>query len=507
MKCPKCQMELPEGKLYCEKCGNEIQIVPDFEPEIEGSIHETISSMVEDLREKPEMEEPEILRTQEFHIHRDDEYEEEHRDIQEHHDFQEDYERPDLFGIIWKFFLRSRVARILLASAIMITVAVLIILALNKREPETFDDFYQKAIAYEEAGNYTDAISMMEKALILDPDQAEAHLLLGDYYLKNGDDSSALLIYESLMKNSSVSEKAMIQIAEYYISTESYEELNDFLLTCDNENVQNSYQSYMAMQPVFSLEGGTYNEVSPLKITANSAGIIYYTLDGSEPNEGSNIYTAPIMLEFGTYTVKAFFINGNGIKSETTTAQYVIDVTVPAAPIVNIESGSYEQPSMIEVEVPKYCTVYYTLDGTTPTKDSIQYVRPIPMPLGTSSYQFVTFSQENVPGEVTKRDFNLQLNARFSSDEAVLITLQNLINTGVLTDMAGHVQGMSGRNVYYCSSAFMENEVIYYLVTEYYEDLTGNWYSTGNRYAVDISTGILYRVELNEDNYIHVISF
>lgn len=496
MKCPKCQMELPEGKLYCEKCGNEVQIVPDFEPEIEGSIHETLSSMAEGLRE-----EPELLNTQEFDIHTADEYQ------QEHHDFQDENERPDLFGVLWNFFLKNRVARIILAMAIILTIAILLILSLQKDVPETFDDYYKQALAYAETSNYSDAITAMEKALILDPNQAEAHLILGDYYLESGDASSALLIYESLMKNNIVSEEAMIRIAEYYISMESYEELNDFLLTCENENVQNTYQSYMAMEPIFSLNAGTYNEVSPLKITANSAGIIYYTLDGSEPNEGSNIYTAPIMLEFGTYTVKAFFINENGIKSATTTAQYIIDVTVPLAPVVNIESGSFEQPSMIEVEVPKYSTVYYTIDGTMPTNESTQYVRPIPMPLGKSSYQFVTYSQENVPGEVTKRDFDLQLSARFSSDEAVLITLQNLINSGILTDMAGHVEGMSGRNVYYCSSAFTENEVTYYLVTEYYEDLTGNWYSTGSRYAVDISTGIIYRVELNEEDYIHVISF
>ena len=34
MKCPKCGNELEEGKLLCEKCGEEIQIVPDFENEI-----------------------------------------------------------------------------------------------------------------------------------------------------------------------------------------------------------------------------------------------------------------------------------------------------------------------------------------------------------------------------------------------------------------------------------------------------------------------------------------
>ena len=49
MKCPNCGEELKEGFLYCEKCGEEIRIVPDFEPEIENSIIETLSAVVEEM--------------------------------------------------------------------------------------------------------------------------------------------------------------------------------------------------------------------------------------------------------------------------------------------------------------------------------------------------------------------------------------------------------------------------------------------------------------------------
>ena len=49
MKCPNCGEELKQGYLYCEKCGGEIHIVPDFEPEIENSIIETLSAVAEDV--------------------------------------------------------------------------------------------------------------------------------------------------------------------------------------------------------------------------------------------------------------------------------------------------------------------------------------------------------------------------------------------------------------------------------------------------------------------------
>ena len=45
MKCPNCGCEMEYGYLYCAQCGMEIQIVPDFEPEIENSITETLSTL------------------------------------------------------------------------------------------------------------------------------------------------------------------------------------------------------------------------------------------------------------------------------------------------------------------------------------------------------------------------------------------------------------------------------------------------------------------------------
>ena len=51
MKCPKCNQELKEGQLYCEACGEEIKMVPEFEPEIENSIEETLLNMADMINE------------------------------------------------------------------------------------------------------------------------------------------------------------------------------------------------------------------------------------------------------------------------------------------------------------------------------------------------------------------------------------------------------------------------------------------------------------------------
>ena len=52
MVCPECGREIPEGHLYCDTCGTEVRIVPDFEPEVENSITESLSSVAETLTEE-----------------------------------------------------------------------------------------------------------------------------------------------------------------------------------------------------------------------------------------------------------------------------------------------------------------------------------------------------------------------------------------------------------------------------------------------------------------------
>ena len=49
MKCPNCGAEMKEGTLYCEHCGEDIHIVPDFEPEIEYNIEQTLNDIAKEM--------------------------------------------------------------------------------------------------------------------------------------------------------------------------------------------------------------------------------------------------------------------------------------------------------------------------------------------------------------------------------------------------------------------------------------------------------------------------
>ena len=110
-------------------------------------------------------------------------------------------------------------------------------------------------------------------------------------------------------------ESAYGKLIAIYAAREDYKTINDLLLNCGNVNIMSKYQSYMAMEPEFSLQEGYYTSIQPLKLTTFGSGKIYYTMDGSEPGETQFCCIRHLsLLESGDYCIKAVYINENGIE-------------------------------------------------------------------------------------------------------------------------------------------------------------------------------------------------
>ena len=216
-------------------------------------------------------------------------------------------------------------------------------------------------------------------------------------------------------------------MASYPVSEDIYrklisllEERNDFvgisqLLEDCNDEVKNTFQKYLASPPEFSMTEGTYYEIVPLKLLSSTTGDIYYTLDGKKPDLTSSLYTSPIFLDAGKYTVSAIFVNDYGVISDSVTRQYYIDVTKPVGPEINLYSGDYDLPEMIMASsLNEEETIYYTLDGTEPSIDSFRYFGPIPMPLGESTFKFITCTEDGVYSDIIERVYRLNIKYHIS---------------------------------------------------------------------------------------------
>ncbi len=495
MKCPDCGCEILEGNLYCEKCGMEIRMVPDFEPEIENSITETLSTVAEEIEGSSLPEKNESQNMEQVPVKKDE--------------LKEKKVKKQKENFFWEEPRKNRMLVSLITfTAVLVTAAFVSVQMYHK-----YSASYQLEQAREYAGmqNYEKAVEYLEKAKELNADSADIFLLEFSYYYKMGQKQKAASVLLELLEKGHLEyeekEKAYENLIAVYAEEKRYEEINSLLEACDEEGIVNQFQKYMAKEPEFGYPSGSYDEVITLKLSANATGTIYYTLDGSEPDERSMIYKAPIFLESGSYQVTAVFENEYGIQSEIARNWYVINLMEPDPPKLSLSSGDYRVPTMIEVSVPQMGTVYYTSDGTNPSVYSLKYTGPIPMPLGKSNFKFVTISDEGVSSEVVSRSFDLTLETDITVEKAVNNVILALYNRKVLTDLQGHSIGVMGKYVFdFDSIVEIPNLGYYYVLNEYVEDDNGNRAKTERLYAVEVYTGAPNRLVYDEKGQMGLIS-
>ena len=122
-----------------------------------------------------------------------------------------------------------------------------------------------------------------------------------------------------------------------------------------------------------------------MELTTENSGKIYYTLDGSIPDESSSLYSEPIKLVEGTTVIRAFVIDSDGNFSDVSSKVYVLEFGAPDPPVIIPDSGDYEGEKYVRIIVPDGCMAYYTLDGSDPTESSELYTGEFLMPTGTTT--------------------------------------------------------------------------------------------------------------------------
>ena len=48
MQCPNCGAEIPNDKLICEACGAELEIISDFELDVESEMRDTLNNIAKE---------------------------------------------------------------------------------------------------------------------------------------------------------------------------------------------------------------------------------------------------------------------------------------------------------------------------------------------------------------------------------------------------------------------------------------------------------------------------
>ncbi|WP_052573669.1 chitobiase/beta-hexosaminidase C-terminal domain-containing protein [Haloferula sp. BvORR071] len=130
-------------------------------------------------------------------------------------------------------------------------------------------------------------------------------------------------------------------------------------------------------RPVFIPAGGTFGSPQQVALTCSTSGAtIYFTTDGSTPTTASTRYTGPFTVS-ATSTVKALATANSLDPSGVQVEDYRI-VNLVSTPVISPAGGLFStaQPATITSST-SGATIYYTLDGSTPTSASSAYTGPV----------------------------------------------------------------------------------------------------------------------------------
>ena len=470
MICEKCGEEFPNEYMYCPKCGHAIQIVPDFDLDLDESLQIAQSDVAGALSAL----------------------------------FTPDGTRKLTQDTITMPAVKEKLY--LIRRAIFITAVLLIIVAallMDRFGRESVEHDYLRLAeeAYSE-GNYEEAAVQYENAIEnWDGEFMEAlnamRIHYADALSMSGNILRAEEIYLTVINEDPSDMDAYRGLMDIYVSEKQIGRINELIGSATDPEIQAEFREYMAVKPEFSVDSGEFEEEFSLSLSVADGmeGDIYYTLfDSSEEVR----YTEPILISEGKTSVTAVFENKYGFRSEPETRTYQVVFEVPEAPEVSPAPGTYNEPKYISVKVPEGHRCLYTLDGSYPTEISDEYDKIMAMPLGKSSFKFAFISEKGVIGEVTEVNYSLRLTAFYTPEDSVNYVAAALVMNGALTDIYGNAPGMNGHYKYICTKAAMEGSRIYYLVDEYFEEANGNLQVTGAVYAVDAMGGMLYRARQDD---------
>ena len=296
-------------------------------------------------------------------------------------------------------------------------------------------------------------------------------------------------------------EKAIKALASIYNTKKDGTSLNKLIKDYKDKQGYKYLTDYVVETPKPSVEAGSYDDVIKLQFTENSSSTIYYTTDKTEPDKKSKRYTGTaIEIQSGTTTIKAIAISDIGVCSDVVELEYTVDFKKPSAPTVGPASGTYEEGQTVTIDnIPVGSTAYYTLDGSTPTKNSEEYSEPFTIPTGNNVISVVIIDSHNQSSSVVKRNYVVNKAKTYVYNEALEILKEKLISKGVLkSDGTTAADGSTVTFVYQSRTTVdgVEMFVVRYDVTS----KTGKT-STAGYYGVATKTGDCYTVTQNGGAY------
>lgn len=279
MKCPHCGKEVKPGTLFCPKCLTEIQWVPEY-------------NTVETLIRQKEKERDHTKKT------------------------ETKTKKLFVIGKKWK--------KIFLCGILMLLLLVLALVGLNFYQANSYVYQYKTGVRALEQGDYQKALEHIDAALVLEPDNPNANLMLASIFEAQKDYSSEEKILTVFLKQHPDNREAYSLLLKSMEKNGDLEEIRDFMKQCTNPDILDEFSEYICPDPVTNLKSGTYREEKASITLEGDCEKIYYSFDGTKPDENSSVYSGPIQIKKGVTILYAYGVNEKGIPSDVIYRKYVL---------------------------------------------------------------------------------------------------------------------------------------------------------------------------------------
>lgn len=414
MKCRRCGALIPDQEIICPKCGTEVQIVPDYNPledilasevkgSVEGATRQIQTGEIRQIRQRQSTQSTRstrVLNQNEVDRIREMKREQQRREgttggeerrIQQQERSKtpgvsrdtaqlrrENDERKRQQQLRRKAEAKKQRRNLLIGIFLFLAcIGAGIYLVYQNSYPGIVKKGYEALVDQD----YANAENYFFRAIGKDATETEAYEGLADVYIQQNDLESAEEVYLTGL-STQTSNVALYQCAiTFYMEHDMQNRIPPLLEACESREVLKAVSEYLSDAPKFSLESGTYPEVQEVTITSSTGGTIYYTMDGTDPDSLSPVYTEPILINSeGSVELRAIVYNEKGIPSSITSAEYTIEFPIADAPVVSPTTGQHPASAQITITVPEGYTAYYTTDGSDPTAQSALYTEPVSMP-------------------------------------------------------------------------------------------------------------------------------
>lgn len=508
MVCPNCGFECDENSIFCTKCGTKVNTFEnDIAPSsVDKTYDETFTGItIEAGKDKiSESDEDEIKTTSNSDILNDTE-----DDIDDIDDLDDSYisspkhnykSLQNSYSDKGSIHNRKKLSKkniliIALITVVLIIITVFSTLAVKKAVmTEKFNKYYSNGNKFYDEQNYeyaksqyilasTNAFTKEQKI------KAYEKVYEVDGLLKNYE-SEQIHYLELLIEVDENNIEYYKELIVLYQNNDMDSQIKSLIASAPKE-LQDELELFKGTVPTSNVAEGTYDKPIEVKLDAGENVKIYYTLDGTNPTDSTTKkeYTEPITLSTeGVYILRAYSEDENKKQSKDSSFKYILEFKSIAPPTVEPKSGDYEEQEKIVVTAPEGCKIYYTKDGTTPTKKDKEYTKPIKMPKSNSLYYFVAIDEEGISSRVVTRAYNYAPN-KISYDQALDKLINYLMSNGKFENEYGDFENGDVGYLRYMETK-KEDSIDYYIVSCEIEDKNGNNISSES-YSISCATGAI----------------